>query len=132
MTDHDPLTDETEHLFRQIHPKPPFIQDGRVSSVAFRPTEKDQGRLSVARSSKTTAEDSYRTYVAQGFTSAGVMAVSVHECHSIDLTAYDDPLPNNPAHAFIDFSKCSSKKECEKNAKILSERARKRGFLFQA
>ena len=36
---------DTTLLYRQIHPS--FVQDGRVTSQAFRPTPKDQNQLSV-------------------------------------------------------------------------------------
>ncbi len=44
-------------LLRQIHPL--FIQEGRVTSQAFRPTPKDQKKLSVYDGDLITAERSW-------------------------------------------------------------------------
>ena len=54
------LADDSEVLFRQVHPK--WVHDGVPSSQAFAPTKKDEGMLSITRGSLATAEATYRHY----------------------------------------------------------------------
>ncbi len=62
-------------LLRQIHPS--FIQDGRVTSQAFRPTPKDELLLSVDDGDRVGAEASWKRFTANpACKSAGVQAVS--------------------------------------------------------
>jgi hypothetical protein len=64
------LTDDGELLYRQVHPS--FVRDGRPTSQAFRPTPKDENKLSVARGSLTTEKAAYEHHtVALGLGSAG-------------------------------------------------------------
>lgn len=44
-TDPVPLSDAGELLHRQVHPN--WIRDGRITSQAFRPTKKDDNKLSI-------------------------------------------------------------------------------------
>jgi hypothetical protein len=60
-----PLADDEELLFRQVHPS--FVRDGRPSSQAFRPTPKDDRKLSVARGALTTPAASYEQRPASPF-----------------------------------------------------------------
>jgi hypothetical protein len=50
-------------LLRQIHPG--FIQNGRVTSQAFRPTPKDKKKLSVYDGDKIDPEAAYRHYTEE-------------------------------------------------------------------
>ncbi len=121
------LTEPTELLHRQVHPQ--FIVAGRVSSQAFRPTPKDRGLLSVARSTLISARDAMDRYTAAGNATAGVMSVSVHECESLGLPAYSDPLPpDDDAHAVVDFNVFESKSKRETVGDRLAARARERGW----
>jgi len=123
------LSNRDELLWRQVNPH--FVHGGRVSSQVFKPTPKDEGLLSVARSSRTTAEDAFHHHVKiLGFVSAGVLAVSVGECLGESLTSYEQPLPDNPAHAVVDF-RVLSDKDRERKAKRLAAAARSRGFTYQ-
>lgn len=45
---------EATHLHRQVHPS--WVQDGRATSQAFKPTPKDNGRLSVYDGDQMVAE----------------------------------------------------------------------------
>jgi hypothetical protein len=63
------VTDETV-LFRQIHPI--FVQNDRVTSQAFRPTQKDEGKLSVYDGDMISSEDSWKHHTGLGLESAGV------------------------------------------------------------
>lgn len=124
------LQDPDELLHRQVHPT--FLRDGRVSSQAFTPTPKDEGGLSVSRGARVTAEEAYRRHTEKkGLRSAGVWSVSVGECGQNELGAYDDPKPEDDAHALVDF-RGLSKGKVEQKAKVLAEMARRRGRMFPA
>lgn len=116
-------------LLRQINPS--FIQAGRVTSQAFRPTPKDENLLSVYDGDKIQAQAAWQHYTATlGLTSDGVMAVSNDECASENLPVIADGIPF-PEHASINYS-TFSKSEVEKKAKMLKQKAQARGWLFQA
>jgi hypothetical protein len=81
------LPDDEELLFRQVHPN--FVRDGRPSSQAFRPTPKDEGKLSVACESLTTAAAAYELFTAGlGLASAGTWGVAIGECREQGLKAF--------------------------------------------
>lgn len=116
-------------LLRQINPS--FIQSGRITSQAFRPTPKDENLLSVYDGDQIQALAAWQHFTATaGCRSAGVMAVSHTECTSEQLPITPDGVPF-PAHVSIDFS-AFSKKDVEKKAKVLTRHAQMRGWLFQA
>ena len=127
------LNDNDEVLFRQIHPS--FMDGDRPSSQPFSPTAKDEGKLSVDRSSKTTAESSYWLYTRNGYESAAVYGLTVGEFSEQDVPCFDDPLPGdehtlpNPAHAYGDYNGHSASRR--KNlAKRLKRKALDRGKLY--
>ena len=114
-------------LLRQIHPG--FVQQGRVTSQAFRPTPKDEHKLSVYDGDMISAGRSFQHYTATlCFASAGVMGVTVGECNDLTLTVVPDPQPF-PEHVVIDYS-AYDKNVVEKKAKLLKARAESRGWLF--
>lgn len=114
-------------LLRQIHPN--FVQDGRVTSQAFRPTPKDEFHLSVDNGDRLTAEAAWRRFTADpACTSAGVQAVSRSDCAAQALPVIEDGRPH-PEHCSIDFS-AFEKKAIEKKAKLLRAAAATRGWLF--
>ncbi len=116
-------------LLRQIHPN--FVQAGRVTSQAFRPTPKDEQRLSVDNGDLIEAEAAWKRFVSNpACSSAGVMAVFHAECDAQSLAVIEDGVPY-PEHCSIDFS-AFEKREIERKAKHLSYQARERGWLFQA
>jgi hypothetical protein len=120
------MTPETL-LLRQIHPS--FVQDGRVTSQAFRPTPKDEFHLSVDNGDRTTAEAAWRRFTADPvWASAGVQAVSQSDCAAQALPVNEDGRPH-PEHCFIDFS-AFDRKAIEKKAKLLRAAAATRGWLF--
>ncbi len=115
-------------LLRQINPR--WIREGRVTSQAFKPTAKDNKRLSVHDGDQTTAEEAYRRYTEQlGLTSSGVMAVTVQECQKQSLPVTPDPEPF-PEHVVIDFVSYSNA-QIEAKAKQLTKAARLRDWLYQ-
>lgn len=114
-------------LLRQIHPS--FVQDGRVTSQAFRPTPKDELHLSVDNGDRLTAEAAWCRFTADpACTSAGVQAVSQSDCAAQALPVIEDGRPH-PEHCSIDFS-AFEKKAIEKKAKLLRAAAATRGWLF--
>ncbi len=133
MSDDEPLADAAELLYRQVHPS--FVRDGRPSSQAFRPTPKDESKVSVARSTLTTAEAAFRHFTeALGLASAGTWGVTVGECAQQGLPVRSDPLTSppaavaDPAHAVIDFEGIS-KSQAEAKATRLTRLAVARGRI---
>jgi len=121
------MNDETL-LLRQIHPN--FVQQGHVTSQAFRPTPKDEKRLSVYDGDQISPELSFEHYtVTLGCQSAGIMAVNVADCNGIKLPVVPDPNAFLE-HAVIDFS-AYEKKDIEKRAKILKKKAEERDWLYK-
>ena len=116
-------------LLRQVNPSWKK-EDGSAASIAFWPFPKDEGLLSVDDGDRVTPKASWRRFVAR-FPSAGVWAVTLKEVAEADLPAREDPLPDNPEHAVVDFTALSEKQQKAK-AKILSGHANRRGCLFQA
>jgi hypothetical protein len=125
--------DSTEEvLFRQIHPTQ--YDNSHPASGQFAPSLKDEGKLSVDRSSITTADASHALFTGNGFDSAAVYGVSVGEFSAESLPCYPDPLKAegtlaaNPAHAYADFQSVSTS-QGKKIAKRLRNAAVKRGRL---
>ncbi|WP_334033329.1 hypothetical protein [Burkholderia orbicola] len=117
-------------LLRQVHPN--FFPDGEVSSQAFFPFPKDDGKLSVYDGDQIAADASHRHYTANlGLQSAGVWAVNGEEVGSVGLSFRPDPVEGNPAHAVVDFG-VLAEKECRKVAKRLRKLAVDRGNLYRA
>lgn len=122
------MNDETL-LLRQVHPQ--FLKDDQLTSQAFFPFPKDNGRLSVYDGDRISAVASFRHYTEDlGFQSQGVWAVSGAESAEVGLTYTPDPLTDSPAHAVIDFGQ-RPEKECRKLAKRLRDFAVQRGCRHQ-
>jgi hypothetical protein len=127
-----PLDDGEEVLFRQIHPN--FYHNNYPGSVPFAPSAKDHNKLSVDRSSLTTAAASHALFTGNGFTSVAVYGVSVGEFGAEDLPCHSDPLEAegtlaaNPAHAYAGFSTFNAA-QGKNIAKRLRNNAVKRGRL---
>ena len=114
-------------LHRQINPS--WIQEGRVTSQAFKPTPKDEKQLSVYDGDQISPEDAWHHYTENlGFSSVGVLAVVVAECQDLQLGAIPKPEPF-PEHAIIDFSDLPNA-QIEKKAKKLRGYAQARGYLY--
>ena len=118
------LSDDNELLFRQIHPD--FFDDGKPSSQPFWPTAKDDNKLSVDRSTLTTAEKSYLSY---SFKTVAVYGLTVGEFREQDIPCIDDPLNNNSAHAFADYQAHHTSQQ-KKRGRLLQQVALKRGQLY--
>lgn len=116
-------------LHRQINPN--FIQAGRVTSQAFRPTPKDNLRLSVYDGFQIEARAAWHHYVHKlVLNSAGVLSVSSAECVQIELCTELDSNPY-PEHAVIVFQTGSSNGAVEKAAKQLRHFAVARGWQYR-
>lgn len=115
-------------LLRQIHPS--FVQQGRVTSQAFRPTPKDEHKLSIYDGDQIAAERSFQHYTETlCFASIGLLGVTVTECQELDLPVIPDPEPFIE-HVLIDYS-AFDKNVVENKAKLLKAKAETRGWLFR-
>uniref|UniRef100_A4Y099 Uncharacterized protein n=1 Tax=Ectopseudomonas mendocina (strain ymp) TaxID=399739 RepID=A4Y099_ECTM1 len=113
-------------LLRQIHPS--FVQEGRVTSQAFRPTPKDEFHLSVDNGDKSSAKDAWQRFInTPGCSSIGVQAVRAADCEEQELPVIEDGTPY-PEHCSIDFS-AEQKKSIERKAKALRTKAESIGWL---
>jgi hypothetical protein len=122
------MTDETL-LLRQVNPS--WVQHGRVTSQVFRPTPKDEKRLSVYDGDQISAAGAWHHFtLVLGFASAGVLAVTVGECRHLELTAFPDPIPF-PEHAVIDFTGLEEG-QIKKKSKQLKAAAEARGWQYRA
>ncbi len=115
-------------LLRQVNPG--WIREGRITSQAFKPTAKDQKKLSVYDGDRMTAQQAYRHYTQQlRLTSVGVMALTVAECWQQELPVTCDPEPFQE-HVVIDFRDCSNA-DIKTKAKYLTRAAVLRGWQYR-
>ena len=120
---------DTTLLLRQIHPT--WHQQGRVTSQAFRPTPKDEDKLSAYDGDLIEAKPAWEHYTTvQKKESIGVLAVTVAECSALKLTAASSPKVFKE-HCHIDFSGLKPK-EIERKGKLLRDHAVKRDWLYRA
>ena len=104
-------------LYRQVHPS--WIDDGRPTSQAFKPTKKDKKKMSVDDSGIVSAEKAFEIHTKVfSRKSVGVLAVTVEECTQNNMSVTSDPLVNRPSHAVVDFEGLS-RREIEKTATTL-------------
>ena len=120
---------EEEHLrHRQVHPD--WVQDGEFSSQAFKPTQKDEGKLSVYDGKQIKADDSFTHYtVVQKLRSGGVVSVSTVEVDGAGLRWLIDGVPF-PQHGHIDFSGLSGSQIKAKSVQ-LKTMALARGWTYR-
>jgi hypothetical protein len=119
-------------LHRQINPS--FVQGDSVSSQAFivtsqafKPTPKDNGRLSVYNSEKFTAQKAFEHFT-ENYQSRGTLSVTVEECHNESLGVNEDNIPFD-GHTSIDFHEFSGS-AIDKKAKKLRNYAMARGWQY--
>jgi hypothetical protein len=116
-------------LLRQIHPT--WLKDGRVASLAFTPSKKDEGLLSVYDGDQLEPEPAWQHFTSVlNRASIGVLAVTGNECASLELEYRPDP-DQFTEHAVIDFTGLSNSKVKDK-AQRLREFAVGRGWLYRA
>ncbi|MCX5559951.1 hypothetical protein [Streptomyces sp. NBC_00038] len=129
------ITDTEEAVWRQVNPA--FVHDGRVSSQAFTPSAKDEGELSVNRSSKVSAQESFDHYTkVLEFPSAGVYSLTVGEISGEELSVIDDSAaedgqPRSPGHAFIDYRSVPPKR-AKKIAGRLRQKAESHDWAYRS
>ncbi|MCC6186100.1 MAG: hypothetical protein IT256_03000 [Chitinophagaceae bacterium] len=118
-------------LHRQVNPS--FVQAECVSSQVFsvtsqtfKPTPKDNLKLSVYNGEKYTAEDSFAHFKTQGYQSAGVLSLEVSECDNESLPVVEDNHPFD-GHTYVDFNALTNS-AIEKKAKKLKKYALDRGW----
>ena len=115
-------------LYRVIGPDM-WVQEGQVSSQAFRPRKVDNKRLSVYDGDQITAQEALSHYTRDhNNPPIGVLAVTVLECHARDLPVVPDP-HTFPEHVLIDFSKFGVNQIKRKSA-LLRDAAVVRGWQF--
>lgn len=115
-------------LLRQIHPT--HIQEGRVTSLAFKPSAKDEGRLSTYNGDMITPKKAFIHYTESLLLqSIGIMALATFECRNLDLNVDPDQI-GFPEHVSIDFSGKSGN-QIEKIAKLLRSYAIERDWVYQ-
>ena len=116
-------------LLPQIHPN--FVQSGYATSQAFRPTPKDESKLSVYDGDQITAEASWDHYTTVlKLVSVGTMGVTVAECQEEKLPARPDPAPF-PEHVIIDFAGLYET-QCRAVSKRIQAKALERGWMYQS
>lgn len=115
-------------LYRQIHPT--FIQNGRVTSQAFKPTPKDEQQLSTYDGDMIDPCESFLHYTTiLKLSSLGVMGISIVECLTCGLQALPDP-DAFPEHVLISYASFSSG-EIKKISKNLRNFADIRDWLYK-
>lgn len=125
------LTDLPELVWRNANPD--WIDNGILSSQAFRPFNKDDPMLSSARENKVTAEAHFKefTEVLEN-QSVGIWAISVNEIQDMGLRAIYDaesdtaPSPCPVGHTSIDFREIGNSGRRKISSK-LRDRAQSRG-----
>jgi hypothetical protein len=116
------------HLLRQVNPG--FIRDGKITSQVFRPTSKDNSKLSLYNGDLISPEDAFAHFTEQPeCKSIGIVAVIKAECDDEDLPIIEDGIPF-PEHCTLDFTGLA-KSMIKQKATFLKNYAEKRGWLHQ-
>ena len=102
------VTDGDELIWRNVNPN--WIDNGELSSQAFRPTPKDLKQLSGAREREVSAEDHFEEFTEKlELESSGVWAISAGEAKDaalrciFDAEADSAPDPCPVGHTYIDY-----------------------------
>lgn len=102
-----------------------------MTSLVFKPTRKDNDKLSVYDGDMIDPESAFNHFVnILGFQSAGVLGVSVAECEEVGLRALSDPHPF-PEHAVVDFTGHTGG-SAQRIAGVLRNKSIARGWLHEA
>jgi len=119
---------ENTLLWRQVHPS--WIQEGRPTSQTFKPTLKDEGKLSTYDGDAIAAQPSWSHFTGTlRRESMGVLGVTVGEFQAETLPSAHDPQPDFPQHVSVDYTAFSSG-QIEKKSKRLRVVATTRGWQF--
>ncbi|WP_369024082.1 hypothetical protein [Nocardia cyriacigeorgica] len=102
------LDDARELIWRNVNPN--WVDGGKLSSQAFRPTPKDVGKLSGAREGKVTADKHFHEFTNEfALASSGVWAVTVDEARRVEVRCVYDaeseskPEPCPTGHTYLDY-----------------------------
>lgn len=97
------IADINEVQFRQINPN--WMEGDGPSRLAFLPTKKDGGKLSLDRSEGLNAKGSFENFRALGLSSDGVYGITPGEFREgpAPIVCYSSPLEINPHHSHADF-----------------------------
>ena len=107
-----------------------WVQEGQVSSQAFRPRTSDNKLLSVYDGDQITPQEACAHYTRDDNNPPmGVLAVTVLECELQDLRVVADP-QTFPEHVLIDFSKFGAN-QIKRRAALLRDAAVARGWQFR-
>lgn len=123
------LGEASEVLLRQVHPDQ-YLANGQLSSVAFYPSEVDEGLLSTRRNAigaEAACVEWLKTHL-----SAGTWGISIDEFNAQTVECVDDShLSNMPAgHASADFRHLAEKIQ-KKRGRQLRDAAQNRGVLYR-
>lgn len=122
------MAEEAHLLHRQVNSA--WVQCGEFSSQTFRPTPKDNNKLSVYDGNQMGAADSFAHYTSvQKLSSVGVVSVSTAEVDDAGLRWEIDRVPF-PQHGHIDFAGLSGGQTKAKAAQ-LKAKALARGWSYQ-
>lgn len=123
-----PLQDHDELLYRNARIQ--LVQGGHPSSQVFEPSPSDGNLLSLDREALTNPREAFERFLASpGASSAGILGVSVGECHSCEVPALENALPDNPAHVVADF-RVYNRSQAKKRAGRLRDAAIARGWVM--
>jgi hypothetical protein len=128
------LDSPDELVFRHCAPGNFDEVTGKPTAMIFRATDRDAGKLSGARQSKTTAQKAseHRTKVLN-MASRGTWAVSVAQIETAGSRAVDDsallPIDPEPApgHTYFDVRHQTTSRERDKFRSMMLIAANKRG-----
>jgi hypothetical protein len=129
------IEDRNESLWRQVNSA--WVDGDTVAKLAFLPSEKDQLKLSVCRSSKVSAREAYEEYTRDlGLTSVGVLALTTADVITCGLRTIDDknsidpPDPCPSGHSYIDFRRIATNSAMKRAAAALRDAAQAREWAF--
>lgn len=122
------IDDPLEVQFRQINPS--WLENGEPSRLAFVPTRKDDGKLSLDRSVSTSPKASFDDFCSLGLSSSGVFGLTPGEFEEgpAPVCCFESPLENNPHHSHADFSQLTNG-EKKARSQLLRRKAVARGKL---
>ena len=123
------MNDETL-LHRVIKPNW-YLQNGVVSSQAFRPNPWEDKQISVYDGDQITAEASWTHYIRNPDLPVpiGVLSITVKECVEQSLPARPDP-DTFPEHVLIDFREFGTN-QIKKKSELLRDAAVERDWQYK-
>lgn len=112
------IDDLDEVQFRQVNPS--WMEEDEPSRLAFIPTKKDGGQLSLDRSATTTAKQSYDDFRALGLNSDGVFGLTPREFKESPnpVECFASPQSNNPHHSHAEFNGLSNSQKKAKSQEL--------------